>query len=150
MIINDAGRKIIMEHEGLELKAYRCPAGVLTIGYGHTRDPYTGAFDVEEGAEITEHYADELLEFDLERYEEHVGRLCPSANANQFSAMVSLCFNIGVHNFQESTLVKKFAAGDIAGAAAEFPRWKFGGGKVLPGLIKRRAAEKKLFEEIPS
>ncbi|MBP1133707.1 GH24 family phage-related lysozyme (muramidase), partial [Serratia sp. PL17] len=64
---------------------------------------------------------------------------------NQFDAMVSLAFNVGGSNFAQSTLVKEFNIGDVQGAADQFPRWKFSGGKVMPGLVKRRAAEHEVF-----
>jgi len=140
MIINDKGRSIIMEFEGCSLSAYKCPAGVWTIGYGHTGD-------VKPEHKITHHQAEEILEYDLQCFEEAVSRLAPGASGNQFSAMVSLCFNIGVKAFENSTLLKEFKAGRFKSAAAQFERWNKGGGKVLPGLVKRRAAEKALFLE---
>jgi lysozyme len=143
MIICDRGRQIIMDAEGLRLEAYRCPAGVWTIGYGHTGD-------VKEGQKITKHMAEVILEYDLTRFEQAVTRLAPKATGPQFSAMVSLCFNIGITAFEGSALLRLFRAGDLAGAAVQFDRWVYSGGKVLPGLVKRRAAERALFVEVPS
>lgn len=143
MIINDAGRAIIMQYEGCRLEAYDCPAGVCTIGYGHTGD-------VKPGDKITHHQAEVILEFDLQKFEAEVSRLAPKANGNQFSAMVSLAFNIGVAAFSKSTLLKEFNAGRLLNAANEFERWNKAGGKILPGLVKRRAAEKALFIQVPS
>jgi lysozyme len=138
MIINDAGRKIVMDNEGCRLVAYKCPAGIWTIGYGHTGD-------VKQGDKITQHQAETILEYDLERFEVAVGKLCPNANGNQFSALVSFSFNVGIEALKKSTLLRKFLAGAPLSAADEFGKWVNGGGKRLPGLVKRRAAEKALF-----
>lgn len=138
MKINDAGRSIIKENEGLRLDAYLCPSGIPTIGYGHTGD-------VKLGQRITEHQADVILELDLERFEAGVTEAAPKANENQFSALVSFAFNIGLKAFAGSALLRAFLAGQIDTAAAQFDRWVHGGRKVLPGLVKRRAAEKALF-----
>lgn len=143
MITNDAGRQIVMTYEGLRLKAYKCPAGVWTIGYGHTGD-------VKPGTVITKHQAEEILEYDLGRFEDAVARLCPKANGNQFSACVAFTFNVGIKAFENSTLLKKFLAGAPLAAADEFKRWTHAGGKELPGLVKRRAAERALFLQVPS
>lgn len=137
--INAAGLQIIKESEGLALKAYLCPANVLTIGYGHTGS------DVKPGMVITEAQAEELLRKDLHRFEDAVAAAVPIATDNQFSAMVSLAFNIGEGAFAGSTLLKKHRAGDYAGAASEFGRWNRGGGRELPGLTKRRAKEAQLY-----
>jgi len=143
MITSDAGRAIIEEHEGLRLEAYKCPAGIWTIGYGHTGD-------VKEGDRITRHQAEAILEYDLGRYEDAVARLAPKATGPQFSALVAFVFNVGIGAFEKSTLLKEFLAGRTLNAAAEFDRWTRGGGKVLPGLVKRRAAERALFLTVPS
>ncbi len=158
MIINDRGLKIVMDFEGCRLDAYRCPAGVMTIGYGHTRDPYTGKPDVEPGRKLrSQHEAEELLTFDLQRYEEAVGNLCPKGtNANQFSACVSFAYNVGIDAFKKSTLLKKLSAKAPLSAAEEFLKWVYGGKNAdgtpqkLPGLVKRRAAERALFLECVS
>lgn len=142
-VINDAGRAIVTAHEGLRLDAYLCPAGVWTIGYGHTGD-------VKEGDQITEHQAEAILEVDLHRFEQAVERLAPRANANQFSALVSFAFNVGVAAFEKSTLLRLFNLGQHVAAAAQFDVWVKAKGKVLPGLVKRRAAEKALFLTVPS
>lgn len=144
MNVNAAGLKIIKDSERLELNAYLCPAGVPTIGYGHTGD-------VQLGTTITEHQADAILGVDLDRFERGVAALTVPANpnANQFSALVSLAFNIGVENLRKSTLLAKFNAGDAAGASGEFAKWCHAAGRVLPGLVKRRAAEAELFSRSP-
>ncbi len=147
MIINDRGRAIIKTAETLQVKAYLCPAGVPTIGYGHTDD-------VKMGDVITAHQAEAILEVDLDRFEKAVSKLAPKANGSQFSAMVSLAFNIGIKAFSTSTLLKEFLAGRPRSASAEFMKWtraKVNGVSVeLPGLVKRRAAEMALFLEVPS
>ena len=148
MIVNDAARRLIMEAEGLRLEAYLCPAGVPTIGYGHTGD-------VRIGDRITEHQAEVIFEYDLFRYERGVTKLAPKLNANQFSALVSFAFNCGLEALAKSTLLKEANAGRILNAANEFGKWVHattpkGEKVVLPGLVKRRAAERALFLQVPS
>ncbi len=143
MIINDKGRDLLMTFEGCRLEAYKCPAGVTTIGFGHTGD-------VEMGQKITLHQAEAILEYDLHRFEQGVTELAPHANANEFSSLVSFSFNLGLHALKMSTLLRFFNAGQKNAAAGEFLKWTRAGGKVLPGLVKRRAAERALFLEVPS
>ncbi len=140
MIVNDQGRNIIMLFEGCRLEAYKCPAGITTIGYGHTGD-------VEMGNRITQHQAEAILEFDLHRFEQGVSDLAPKANPNQFSAMVCLAFNVGLSAFKKSRLLARHLEGNHRVAALEFGKWIHGGGKILPGLVKRRAAEAALYLE---
>lgn len=154
MIINDKGLAIIKRFERdlaspetaplPALKAYLCPVGKWTIGWGHTGD-------VKLGDKITEHQADVILTLDLLKAETAVARACPKANGNQSSAMVCLAFNIGCEEFAKSTLVAKVAMGMPLAAAAEFLRWNKGhvdGVLVeLPGLTTRRAVERALFLE---
>ena len=130
---------IIKEFEGCKLKAYKCPADVWTIGYGHTDG-------VKEGDEITQQEADRLLASDVDLFTSGVKRLVTSdINPNQLGALVSFAFNLGLGNLRHSTLLKLVNAGDFVGAANQFPRWNKAGGKVLPGLVRRRKAEKQLF-----
>jgi len=144
MKTNRAGIELIKEFEGLRLTAYKCPAGVWTIGYGHTTS--AGPPAVKSGMKITGEQASEILVTDLVTYEAAVMKaLTRSPTENQFSAMVSLCYNIGAGAFTSSTVVKRFNSGDAEGAAAAFRMWKKGGGKVLPGLVRRREAEIALF-----
>lgn len=138
MKINEAGVELVKRFEGLRLSAYLCPAGVWTIGYGHTGD-------VKQGDQITDHQADVILRHDLDRFDRKVEQLAPGANENEHSAMVSFAFNLGEAALSRSALLKKFLDGDKAGAAAEFMKWKYAAGKVLPGLVLRRAAERTLF-----
>lgn len=133
------GINLIKQFEGCRLTAYKCPSGVYTIGYGHTKG-------VTKGQKISQERANSLLGQDIKEYENAVNRLVSAPlNQNQFDALVSFCFNCGVGAFKTSTLRKKLNAKDYKGAANEFPRWNKGGGKVLKGLVKRRAAEQKLF-----
>lgn len=137
--INRAGWELIRQFEGCKLKAYVCPAGVLTVGFGST-GPH-----VKPGMTITQDQADELLRSDLRRFEDYVADNCGKTTDNQFAALVSFCFNVGEGNLRTSTLRRLHLAGDYAGAQAQFARWTRGGGKVLPGLVKRRAAEAALY-----
>jgi len=157
--INAEGRALIKEAERLSLKAYRCPAGVLTIGWGHTGD-------VKPGDVITEHQAEAILDVDLDTSEQIVlDVVYVSLSDNQFSALVSFVFNVGkgrpagtlgpddkgkdgfvyLKSGKPSSMLRKLNASDYTGAAAEFLSWKYAAGRVLPGLVKRRAAERELF-----
>lgn len=127
-----------MDAESCRLSAYRCPAGVLTIGYGHTGD-------VKPDDVITQHQADAILEVDLQRFEMAVDQLAPRINANQFSALVSFAFNVGIDALEKSTLLRCVNGGQFKAAAVEFSKWTHAAGVVLPGLVKRRAAEAQLF-----
>jgi len=133
------GLNIIKEFEGLRLQAYKCPADRWTIGYGHTAG--VSANDV-----ITEAQATSLLCQDVAESERAVNHYVHGPlTQNQFDALVSFVFNLGVGNFRTSTLLKKLNAGDNDGAAQEFGRWIHAGGKALPGLVRRREVERALF-----
>lgn len=139
MKISDKGLEVIKQHEGLCLKAYVCPAGVLTIGYGHTGD-------VLEGQEITEDEAERLLRNDVSWAEDCVNESVEvSLTQNQFDALVSFVYNIGCNAFRSSTLLRLLNSGNTEAAAQQFHRWNKGGGRVLAGLTKRRAHEAELF-----
>lgn len=139
-----AGIDLIKKWEGCRLKAYRDAVGVLTIGYGHTSA--AGKPTVETGMTITQQEADDMLVRDLVKYEAAVGKaFTRSPTQAQFDAAVSLCFNIGEGAFSKSTVVRRFNAGDVAGAADAFLMWNKAGGKVLKGLEARRADERKMF-----
>lgn len=129
---------LVKQFEGFEAKAYKCPAGVWTIGYGHT-------LNVRPNDVITEAQASALLEEELQDYAAKVAKIVPSANQNQFDAMVSFAYNLGVNALGTSTLLKKHLAGDFKGAQAEFLRWDKAAGKVLAGLTKRRQHESALY-----
>lgn len=142
--INEDGIIIVKSFEGLELRAYRDPVGIWTIGYGHTS--MAGPPDVYPGMVITEAEADRILRRDLDLFEAGVKRgLTISTTADQYSALVSFAFNVGLGAFRDSTLLRKHNAGDFAGAANEFLRWVYAGGQFLPGLERRRKAERALY-----
>lgn len=122
---------------------YYCPAGVLTIGFGTT----TG---IKEGDVWTPGQAVDALKRDLEAFAEQVAALVKvEVNQNQFDSLVSFAYNVGASALGKSTLLKKINKGDFEGAAAQFKNWTRGGGKVLPGLVRRRAAEAELFVTPP-
>lgn len=138
--INQEGLTLIKRFEGLKTKAYICPAGVLTIGYGST-GPH-----VKPGMVISEAEAERLLIKDLARFEAAVERLVKvPLTDGQFAALVSFTFNVGAGNLQKSTLLRKLNAKDYKGAADQFPAWNKAAGKVMNGLVKRRADERALF-----
>lgn len=161
--INDAGVQLVQSFEGLtdgdpstvNLDPYLDPIGIWTIGWGHAiawqgnwlkgEADKPQAYALYPGG-ITREQATVLLQADLM----HAGRDVSLAvtvplNDNQFAALTSFTFNLGIGNLKSSTLLKKLNAGDYDGAAQEFLRWTKAGGKELPGLVKRRAAEQQLF-----
>lgn len=133
---------LIKRCEGLRLKAYLCPAGVPTIGYGSTGD------HVRMGMTITEQEAEALLLKDLSRFETGVAAVAGKMTQGQFGAMVSLAFNIGLGAFGRSTVLRRHLAGDHAGAANAFGMWNKSGNRVLAGLVSRRADEAALYRAI--
>lgn len=142
MEISEKGLDLIKRHEGCRLRAYKCPAGIWTVGYGSTKG-------VKPWTEITQREAEIRLREDVkaaERTVEKVRYLQPKLNQNQFDALVSFVFNIGGGSFEKSTLRKKVLAnpsdGEIRG---EFGRWVNSGGRPLAGLQKRRQAEAELY-----
>lgn len=151
MQTNDAGLAIIKEFEGFVPNWYPDPAHgwkVPTIGYGHTDAAGSPKYASSKSLKLTEAEASEILRRDIQRYEADVARLVKvPLNENQNAALVSFTYNLGAGNLGSSTLLRKLNAGDYAGAAAEFPRWNRAGGKVLKGLVRRRAAEQALFSK---
>ncbi len=140
--INPEGRALIKRFEGLRLKAYPDPAtggDPWTIGYGHTGS------DVTPGLAITEEKAEQLLRKGLSKFEEGVEKLCPDTDDNQFSALVSLAFNVGIENLRLSTLRRLHNAGEWEAAQEQFARWNKANKKVMKGLTIRRAAEAELY-----
>ena len=133
------GIALIKEFEGLRLKAYLCHGGVWTIGYGHTAG-------VKPGMTITEEQAEQFLKEDLIVFERAVNNQNLSINQNQFDALVSLIYNIGIGNFQKSTLLRKARVNPNDNSIMdEFLKWVYSKGRVLPGLQRRRLAEMKLY-----
>ena len=134
------GINLIKSFEGCRLTAYKCPAGVWTIGYGHT-----GTVDgkpIKSGMKITQAKAMELLKKDLEKFEKHVASFKYNWTQNQFDALVSFAFNVGSIN--QLTANGTRTAEQIA---AKIPAYNKAAGKVLAGLTKRRKAEQKLFKK---
>lgn len=133
--INNTTIKGICNFEGLVLTAYKCPAGVWTIGYGHTKG-------VKRGQRITKEQAVEYLKQDIQPIINYLNKLNVCKTQGQFGALVSFIFNLGVGNFQKSTLykyIKQNKSDDMI--CAQFMRWTKSGGRVLPGLVKRRQWE---------
>ena len=138
--ISSEGKELIKRFEGLYLKAYYCPSGKRTIGYGHT-----GA--AARKTSITKAEADSLLDKDLNTYQKVVrDNITVPLTTSQFSALVSFSFNVGEGAFQRSSLRKFLNKGDYLRASKEFPKWIRGNNKrILKGLVKRRKAEQDLF-----
>lgn len=140
---SSAAYELIKEYEGLRLHAYQDSAGVWTIGWGHTGD-------VKRGQSITIHQAEALLALDIGIAAAAVNRHVEAPlSQNMFDALVSFTLNLGERRLAESTLLKKLNLRDYAAAAAEFGKWvkaTIKGKKVtLPGLVRRRAAERAMF-----
>ncbi len=133
MKINDKGIELIKSFEGCSLVAYKCPAGVWTIGYGHTQG-------VTEGMSITQKQAEEYLKADIAKYEKYVEDTKLVLNENQFSALVSFTYNCGNRN-----LKKLIANRTLAEIAEAMLLYKKANGVVLNGLVRRREAERELF-----
>ena len=148
MKTSNKGIELIKRHEGFRSRAYKCPAGVWTIGYGHTGG-------VKSGDVITEAQAEEFLRSDLLAAETVVKSQRLTLSQNKFDALVSFVFNVGKLNFNRSTLLKKAKVNvNDPSIAAEFRRWKYamspitGQMEVLPGLVRRREEELKLYFEL--
>lgn len=146
MKTSERGIDMIVSFEGIELEAYKCPAGVWTIGVGHTG--YVDGKKIAEGMTITSDKAYELLREDLKVVENYLAKqsFTEKLKQRQFDALVSFIFNVGVSAFETSTMRRKLCVGaDEASVAAEFGRWVYGtaDGKkvVLKGLVRRRQME---------
>ena len=139
------GMPIIRKYEGLRLRAYICPSGLPTIGYGATF--YENGSRVQMGDVITIDRADKLLHLQVKLFADEVKRIVKSElDENQLGALTSFCFNVGGARFASSTLAKKANANpNDPTIRAEFMRWTRGGGKVLAGLVKRREEEANLY-----
>ena len=136
--INSAGLSIVKTFEGLSLTPYLCPAGWWTIGFGHLVKEDTPKV-------VTQEEAESYLERDIHGAELAVLRLVRPLSENQFSALVSFTFNLGSGALQRSTLRAMVNREEYDDAAEQFGLWVYGGGRKLPGLIRRRAAEELLF-----
>ena len=138
------GIELIKKFEGLRLESYLCPAGIPTIGYGHTEG-------VKLGQKITEEQANKLLADDYLEFESNVSQMVKvPLKEHQLDALVSFVFNLGINALRNSTLLKKLNKWDYVGAAPEFDKWVFakvkGVSTKMSGLVKRRAAERQVFE----
>ena len=157
MKVSPAAIQMIKHHEGVRTKPYRCPALLWTVGVGHVIDPTHTRIKYEERRNIqippgwdrvlSVGEVDALLAEDLGRFERGVLRLCPAAAGRQgvFDALVSFAFNVGLGNLQRSSLRMKTNRGEFEEAADEFLKWTKAGGRVLPGLVKRRMDERSLY-----
>jgi lysozyme len=141
MKTSEKGLALIKEFEGFRALAYLCPAGVWTIGWGHTRG-------VTEHDRVTEEMATDMLIEDLAWSEAAVKQyVTVPLNQNQFDALVSFTFNLGQGALAQSTLLRLLNSGEYTAAALQFGRWVKAGTQTLPGLVRRREAERALFEE---
>lgn len=145
MVISNKLKELVKHFEGCKLKAYKCPAGIWTIGYGNTQ--YENGKAVKEGDVITLERAEQLLEIILIKFIQQVGELVKSnINQNQKDALTDFAYNCGVGNLKTSTLLKKVNADPKDKTIrAEFEKWTRANGKVLNGLVKRRNAEANLY-----
>lgn len=135
---------LIKKFEGLKLESYKCPAGLWTIGYGNTQ--WENGTRVLENQVIDIQRAEKLLMFWVNKYAEKIDL---KVNQNQFDALVSFAYNVGITNFNNSTLKKKVIANpNDATIRDEFMKWVSSRGKQLPGLVKRREAEANLYFKI--
>lgn len=147
MKISQEGLDLIKEFEGIRLEAYKCPAGVLTIGIGHTSA--AGPPEVKPGMKITKKEAYDILNRDLDQYEDAVNKSVKvPLTQNQFNALVSFTYNVGVGAFEKSTLLKKLNQGQYSAVPGELMKWTKAGGKELPGLVRRRRAEAALWRGV--
>lgn len=140
MRYRNLAQQLIVEFEGIELEAYKCPAGVWTIGVGSTKN-------VKEGMKITMEEAMLRLSEDMQDAETCVNLAVKThLTEGQRAALISFVFNLGCGNFQSSTLLRVLNEGDYTRAANQFLRWDKVKGKVVAGLTRRRMAEKEMFD----
>ena len=133
------GLDLIKKYEGLRLEAYKCPAGVWTIGYGHTKGVY-------KGMSITKEEAEKLLQQDVSVFELQVINTVGKLSDCKIDALVSFAYNVGIAAFRNSTLCRKVKANsDDPAIRNEFGKWVYAGKKKLPGLVKRRAEEAEMY-----
>jgi lysozyme len=147
----------IKKDEGVRSRPYQCPALLWTIGVGHVIDPNHAKVPLADRKQLpipagwdrvlSAEEIDDILRKDLARFEAGVSRLIKvELTQGQFDALVSFSFNVGLGNLQNSTLRMKVNRSDFEGAAEQFLVWTKAGGRVLPGLVKRRTHEKEMFE----
>lgn len=144
MQMTEEGLALIREWEGFRGRAYRDAVGVWTIGFGHTS--MAGAPEVSPGLEISRAQAEKILAHDVETFARGVASAVTIAlSGNEFSALVSFAYNVGLGNFRSSSVLKALNAGDRSAVPRRLQLWVKAGGRTLPGLVKRRAAEAALF-----
>ncbi len=144
MIISQKGIDLIKHYESFKSKAYICPTGHLTIGYGTIID--TKGENYLRTATLSEPEAESLLRMEVKYYQSEVMKLIKLVNQNQFDALISFAFNCGITNLKNSTLLKIINQDpNSEKIEAEFKKWCHGNGEVLPGLQKRRASESYLY-----
>ena len=131
---------LVQKYEGTVLRSYHDPVGIVTACTGHTGP------ELKMGQAYTRQQCEEMIYKDLAKHADALACVSQPLTDGQRAAFVSFAFNVGEGAFCGSTLVRKANAGDIDGACAELSRWTYAGGKQLPGLIKRRAAERQLCE----
>jgi lysozyme len=142
MRVSLAGLEIIKRFEGFSAEPYYCPGGKLTIGYGHVLNDEESS-TIER---ITKEHAEALLRQDAKIAEDAINQFSTfNLTQNQFDALVSFVYNVGVYAFEKSTLLRMLNKGEYALAAKQFDRWVYADGKKLGGLVLRRAAERELF-----
>lgn len=146
MKLNSKGYDLIVKHEGLSLKPYLCPAKIPTIGYGNTYYP-NGKRVTLLDEPITKEYALEIFKEIADRFAKAVSKLVVvPLNQNQFNALVSFAYNVGMANFQKSTLLKKVNKNkDDISIELEFNKWVYAKGVKLNGLVKRRKDESNIY-----
>jgi len=156
MNVSPEAIKVICHHEGIRYKPYRCPAKLWTVGVGHVMYPEQGKIPMdqrgdyplrpEDSRTFSAEEVNAILRSDLARFERGIHTLFPvNLSQGMFDSLVSFSFNCGLGTTQRLTLRQKVLRGDKAGAADEFLKYTKGGGKVLPGLVKRRQDERALF-----
>lgn len=144
MKVTQAGLDLIKQYEGWRERAYRDPVGIWTIGYGHTT--MAGPPKVVPGLKITKQEGEEILARDVEKFAEGVRKLIKTkVSDEQFSALVSFAYNVGLGAFEGSSVLRYVNQGNFIGVPGRLALWTKAGGKTLPGLVKRRAAEGNMF-----
>ncbi|MEN8380796.1 lysozyme [Acinetobacter radioresistens] len=142
--ISENGYALIRDFEGFESKAYKDTGGVWTIGYGTIK--YPDGRSVKQGDTCTREQAEQWLKSDCRWVDACLDKYVKATiSQNQFDALASFVYNIGENQFRSSTLLAKLNAGDYRVAAANFDRWIYDNGKIITGLVNRRAREKALF-----
>ena len=156
MKVSQRCMEMIKHHEGVRFKPYRCPARLWTVGVGHVLYPDQGRLPLdqrdayplktEDNRTFSKDEVDGILSADLRRFEVGVAKLFPvGLTQGQNDALISFAFNLGLGGVQRSTLRSKVLRGEVEAAADEFLKFTRGGGKILPGLVKRRNDERALF-----